>query len=380
MSSKVKAKDLDAGAASNGQALAYNSTSGEWEPQDRGRDWTSVSLKTEADDGNTMAPDILHLFVGTAGAGLKLPATTGLAVGTVVYVRQASTFRLMVSVDGGSDIMLGAGADYSGETAYPLGLRDTTTFFKYIGNLGAPTWLILPQEEDVRLQVPVQLTTVEALPAYTASGTGPDRILTCNTNVELVVDGVAALVGLPVLIRHGSATEDNKVYHVLDDGDAGVSPWIVRPAPYWSLANHVIAGTTVSVAQGDTMAGKTVTVLAGVPVGSHTTDLLVSTPGPSLTITSSGTISPSIGDVVQVRTSTDGAVTVTLPAITAGNVTQTIILKDIENAAGANNITINTTSTDTIDLAAFKTLSTNGDSITLMSDGVPSGAGNWMII
>jgi hypothetical protein len=79
-------------------------------------------------------------------------------------------------------------------------------------------------------------------------------------------------------------------------------------------------------------------------------------------------------DYIIAVTSTASARTITLP--TAVNATgRKYVIKDESGGAATNNITINTTSSQTIDGASTKTISSNYGSATVYSDG-----SNWFSI
>jgi len=73
---------------------------------------------------------------------------------------------------------------------------------------------------------------------------------------------------------------------------------------------------------------------------------------------------------------TAGPITVTLPAANARLAGEwTIHVTDMKDQAALNNITIVPAGTDTINLATSQVLTANGESITIINDGVS----NWQV-
>jgi len=79
-------------------------------------------------------------------------------------------------------------------------------------------------------------------------------------------------------------------------------------------------------------------------------------------------------DILNVTYTSTGPTTITLPSsqVASG---RTIVIKDASGNAGANNITINTEGSETIDGSETLTISSDYGSVTIYSDGV-----NWLII
>ena len=74
---------------------------------------------------------------------------------------------------------------------------------------------------------------------------------------------------------------------------------------------------------------------------------------------------------------TGGAVTVNLPSCSSVGAGRILDIKDANRISGTNNITLDGNGvTDTIDGAATHVISENGDSVTIVSDGIT----NWEII
>ena len=89
-----------------------------------------------------------------------------------------------------------------------------------------------------------------------------------------------------------------------------------------------------------------------------------------------GAYSIAATDVVITCNTTGGAFAVTLPTIASVGIGKWYIIKDIGGAGGSNNLTVNRSSTDTIDGATSKVINTNYGSLTLLA--VASGV--WAII
>ena len=118
-------------------------------------------------------------------------------------------------------------------------------------------------------------------------------------------------------------------------------------------------------------------VLAGGTSGSATSGLVSIASGKlthQITITSSTysvDTNSTTSDYVIFTDSTSNAITITLPAPTAG---RTLIIKDKTGKASTNNVTVAQHSSETIDGNNFFVLFTNYTSITLISDG-----SNWSL-
>ena len=77
-------------------------------------------------------------------------------------------------------------------------------------------------------------------------------------------------------------------------------------------------------------------------------------------------------DYLQVRRTSSGTCTITLPAIAASNEGQVYKIKDSGYNSSANNITINTTGADTIQNAASALISNDGDSLSILANSTTS--------
>lgn len=104
------------------------------------------------------------------------------------------------------------------------------------------------------LAVPLVNMTNVATAAALAANTRTGNVLQANANGALTVDGVAATVGLRVLVKNEATTANNGVYSVTQVGSAG-APWILTRANDASSSSQFASGTIYGVLSGTANAG-----------------------------------------------------------------------------------------------------------------------------
>lgn len=140
--------------------------------------------------------------------------------------------------------------------------------FTYGGGRGASQQAIraLDWKQSARL------ATAAALPAVTASGTGPGHRLTADANGALSVDGVSVVAEDRVLVKNQAAGADNGIYRVVQAGSGG-TPFILERAADADESSEVTAGMTVPVAEGTVNADTLWILTTNDPITVDTTAL-----------------------------------------------------------------------------------------------------------
>lgn len=118
----------------------------------------------------------------------------------------------------------------------------------------------------------VALATTAALAACTPAGTGVGHTLTENANGALTIDGVAAAVGMRVLVKDQAAADDNGIYTVTAAG-SGAAVFVLTRATDFDAVGEMVYGASVFVRGGDTNAGKTFVHTTTAAITVDTTNL-----------------------------------------------------------------------------------------------------------
>lgn len=154
----------------------------------------------------------------------------------------------------------------------------------------------------------VRLATVAALPAYTASGSGPTKKLTMNAPAVLTIDGVATVLGNRILHKTAAASHvDHGIYTVTTEGTGAVAAVLTR-ADESNISAEMTAAHIVPVEEGTVNADQTFICTTNNPITLDTTALTYANWGvvaPLVTTLLRGTVTP-LGAASTVLT-TDGA-------------------------------------------------------------------------
>lgn len=128
-------------------------------------------------------------------------------------------------------------------------------------------------KQGLDLKDSCRLATAAALPAYTASGSGPNKILTATANGALSVDGVAAALNDRVLVKDQAAGHiDHGIYYVQQVG-SGSLPWILHRATDADSSAKVTTGMYTFIEAGSANASSGWVLTTAMPITLDTTAL-----------------------------------------------------------------------------------------------------------
>jgi len=120
---------------------------------------------------------------------------------------------------------------------------------------------------------PVRMATAAALGAYVQAGTGPGATLTQVAAAVEAIDGVTPVVGDRVLVKDGSAGEDNGIYTVTVVG-TGVIKQVLTRAVDFDDAADVVSGAIIPVTEGTAHDNTIWMLTTNNPITLDTTPLL----------------------------------------------------------------------------------------------------------
>lgn len=253
--------------AADGQVPTFNAATGRFENVTPVPNAFGATAQLIGAGPHPLAANVNYLAVtfNNGDTVVQLP-DTGVAIGESLLIAPSRTFndgwRLRFEAQGGQ-FLTGMGAS-TGDSVFVTGLATgiRATF------AGAPgVWVLETttgyDPSAVITRRVASVATVAPLPAFAASGSRFDQVLTANANGLLTVDGLTANTityrnnGLGGVLVAAEVAAD-RVFHGIWDiqqiGDAG-NPWILRRRWDMSSREMLDLGTSFAIFEGATQAG-----------------------------------------------------------------------------------------------------------------------------
>jgi hypothetical protein len=162
-------------------------------------------------------------------------------------------------------------------------------------------------QQGLDLKNSCHLATAAALSAYTASGSGPSKILTASANGALTVDGVAAALNDRVLVKDQAASHaDHGIYYVQQVG-SGSLPWILHRSTDADSSAKVTTGMYTFIEAGTANASSGWVLTTAMPITLETTALAFTQFSGAGQITA-GTGLTKTGNTLNVGANADGSI------------------------------------------------------------------------
>ena len=354
--------NFDIASPSNGEAIVYNASTGNWEP---GSPSFSSDFSLNADSGSLQTISSGDTMVISGGTGIDTVAsatdTVTVSIDSTVTTASSSTTFTNKTFDANgtgnsitnlevADLASGVlDTDISSVSASDDTLASAKAIKTYVDTIAAAG---IHYHTPVRVESPTNLNA-----AYNNGTSGVGATLTNSGSLEAIsIDGVSLTTNDRVLVYNQSNAAHNGVYYVSTVGD-GVTAWVLTRATdadsYGASDSDALGeGDAFFVLEGDTGAGELYVMNTSGTITFGTTNITfvviaetaVYSAGSGLTL--SGTEFSLTSSSISITDSSSSSISVSL-----GSGISILGGTGISSTVSGSNVTLNLSGIDAADIA-----------------------------